>query len=111
MVRQDRGLCRRLSHEAVANCWCSRTWQSGWLDFVEECEGFGGVRAYEAFQAGRRDLRPSAGPCPHLFLEGADTVGSLGGNGTVQDLFSAIPVAVLYGTAMVVAVTGRVPCP
>ncbi|MET7327445.1 zinc ribbon domain-containing protein [Nonomuraea sp. NPDC005650] len=35
-------------------------------------DGFGGVRAHEAFQTGRRDLRPPAGPCPHLFLEGAD---------------------------------------
>jgi hypothetical protein len=46
--------------------------QSGRLDLVEECEGFGGVRAHEALQTGRHDLYPPAGPCPHLFLEGAD---------------------------------------
>lgn len=41
-----------LSREAVASCWCwcSRARQSGWLDLVEECEGFGGVRAHEAFE-------------------------------------------------------------
>ncbi|WP_336209231.1 hypothetical protein [Nonomuraea sp. LPB2021202275-12-8] len=61
--------------------WCSRGWQSGWLDFVEEGEGFGGVRAHEAVQTGRRDLRPPAGPCPHLFLEGADGLIQIAGAG------------------------------
>lgn len=55
-----------------------------WLDPVEEGEGFGGVRPHEAFQTVRRDLRPPAGPGPHLFLEGADglvQIARVGGDG------------------------------
>jgi Tetracyclin repressor-like, C-terminal domain len=44
-------------------------------------EGFGGVRAHEAFQAGRRDPRPPAASCPHPFLEGADRLVQISGAG------------------------------
>lgn len=55
--------------------------RSGWLDMIEEGEGLGGVRAHKAFQTGRRDLRPPAGPCPHPLLEGTDGLVQVSGVG------------------------------
>jgi hypothetical protein len=86
-VRGKEGILFKLADAAI-----SRAWQSGRLDLVEEGEGFGGVRAHEAFQTSHRDVRPPAGPCPHLFLEGADglvQISRAGGGGDGLGEFGA----------------------